>query len=48
MKTNWNIKSNDEMDKIRQLAESQFPKIVDMKNWKIYLLFLKGWEMKLV
>ena len=41
-KTVWNIKSNDELDKIRQSAENQFPKVLDLAELESMASFFKG------
>lgn len=42
MKINWNIKSNDEIDKIYHKAEIQFPKIIDNGELENISAFFKG------
>ncbi|MCL6571319.1 MAG: metalloregulator ArsR/SmtB family transcription factor [Bacillus sp. (in: Bacteria)] len=42
MKTAWELKSNEEMDNIRQLAESQFPKIMVNAELDSLSAFFKG------
>lgn len=38
----WDIKSNEEMDKIRLLAETQFPKVLDNVELESLSAFFKG------
>ncbi|NMD68935.1 winged helix-turn-helix transcriptional regulator [Bacillus sp. DNRA2] len=42
MKTVWNLKSNDEMDKIRHSAESQFPKVLNSAELESVADFFRG------
>lgn len=42
MKTVWNLKSNEVMDKIRQSAETQFPKVLDSAELESIADFFKG------
>ncbi len=38
----WDIKSNEEMDKIRQLAEGKFPKVLNSGELESIAAFFKG------
>ncbi|MDF2904645.1 MAG: hypothetical protein K0S25_2283 [Bacillus sp. (in: firmicutes)] len=38
----WEMKSNEDMSKIRQIAEKQFPKILDREELENISSFFKG------